>query len=983
MLKKLSLKAKLVAICVALTIVPVLLVGGFSLWQLKSFSGEVLDLSYAGLEKQAQSSLTNGLMADRERVLAFINKAQGNVLQLAASSNMKAYLESTMGKNNLLNTLAAKEVNRIVEGLIDNCSAQQALIQKQLDGALAVSEHLLNSKGAATLTSLSSDWMATNLYNADQQKISLPVLRIGEIYLDPDRGLDNHVPIVDDAGKMVPGTYAIFQKMSQQGDMLTVATNVRKPDGTRTTGTFIPAVQPDGKRNPIIAKILSGETYRGRELIADQWYITSYRPLRDEAGQLIGMLNAGVSEQQNSRLDKTIRTLKIGQSGYVFVMDSQGNLLLHPRSELVGKNAISDLHVEELRKVLDEKTAGQVKSLSYQWEGKNKFISYSYFPAWDWIICASGYWEEFSMQAAEVSMASLKSEVEVIYHSFLIEHDGKTSPVYNQIRYINDAGQEIVKLMGGQFSNALASKADQPWFKACLNLKKGEVFNSGVEIAANTGKPEMRLVSPVYEGEAFKGVMVLNLDWQLAWQLIKEHVYGETGYAYIINDKAELVSHPKYDLTNPVDIGDPKYGELADIVKKEMLPGKLGVATYTFEGIHKEVSFAPLQVGDKIYSIAATCPLSEFFEMANNIKASVVEKTIRMNWILAIAAIGMILLGSLVGFFSSNSIARPLLRIVGGIEEGIQQVSAAAGEVSTSSQSVAEGASQQAASIEETSSALEEISSMTRQNAENSDQANNLMSDAAQAVQVANSSMNNLTKAIEEVRQSSEETQKIVRTIDEIAFQTNLLALNAAVEAARAGEAGAGFAVVADEVRNLAMRSAEAAKNTAALIEGTVQRVRGGSELVKETSEAFSKVSITSDKAAALVAEVTAASKEQSVGIEEVNKAVGEMDKVVQQNAANAEESASAAEQLNAQSHQMKEYVGELEALVAGNGKRWKANMAEMKGYGSEDVKLVKPNPSKNGRGERGERNSKKREVFEETRAEYIIPFEDEESTRF
>ena len=172
---------------------------------------------------------------------------------------------------------------------------------------------------------------------------------------------------------------------------------------------------------------------------------------------------------------------------------------------------------------------------------------------------------------------------------------------------------------------------------------------------------------------------------------------------------------------------------------------------------------------------------------------------------------------------------------------------------------------------------------------------------------------------MQEISKASEETSKIIKTIDEIAFQTNLLALNAAVEAARAGEAGAGFAVVADEVRNLAMRAADAAKNTAALIEGTVKKVSDGTALVKTTNDAFNEVAGSTAKVGELVGEIAAASSEQAQGIEQVNIAVTEMDKVTQQNAATAEESASASEELNAQAEEMKSFVADLAAMVGGN----------------------------------------------------------------
>ncbi len=217
----------------------------------------------------------------------------------------------------------------------------------------------------------------------------------------------------------------------------------------------------------------------------------------------------------------------------------------------------------------------------------------------------------------------------------------------------------------------------------------------------------------------------------------------------------------------------------------------------------------------------------------------------------------------------------------------------AVGQSMTISQVLSESASEQAASLEETSASLDEMASMTRQTAANTAEANTLMNAAKQAIEKANTSMNELTDSMKVIASASEQTQNIVKSIDEIAFQTNLLALNAAVEAARAGEAGAGFAVVADEVRNLAMRATESAKNTSELIDNIVRKVKGGETLVNTTSGAFGQVTATSNKVLDLTGEIAAASKEQSEGINQVNKAVAEMNRVTQQNAASAEELAS------------------------------------------------------------------------------------------
>lgn len=304
-------------------------------------------------------------------------------------------------------------------------------------------------------------------------------------------------------------------------------------------------------------------------------------------------------------------------------------------------------------------------------------------------------------------------------------------------------------------------------------------------------------------------------------------------------------------------------------------------------------------------------------KMKSEIAKKVKSMTIKMLGITGILFVIIAVLCLVVIY----GMTKALTLISEGLNQGSEQVASASNEVSSSSQSLAEGSSQQAASIEETSSSMEEMASMTRQNAENSKYANTLMEDTSQVVTKANASMKLLISSMEEISKASEETSKIVKTIDEIAFQTNLLALNAAVEAARAGEAGAGFAVVADEVRNLAIRAADAARNTAEMIEGTVKKVNEGSDLVVTTNDNFSKVADSSGKVGELVAEIAQASNEQSDGINQVNIAISEMDKVVQQNAANAEESASASEEMNAQAQQLKEYVGDLVMVITGRGK--------------------------------------------------------------
>ncbi len=301
-----------------------------------------------------------------------------------------------------------------------------------------------------------------------------------------------------------------------------------------------------------------------------------------------------------------------------------------------------------------------------------------------------------------------------------------------------------------------------------------------------------------------------------------------------------------------------------------------------------------------------------------NQKKKMEAQMVRANtWMIA-GALGAVLLGLLAAFLIIRSITRPIRKVIAGLSDSSEQLSASSIQVSSASQSLAEGASEQAAGLEETSASMEEMGSMTKQNADHARQAKIMMGEAQGIVKKVNTHMDQMGQAITEITRTSEETEKIIKTIDEIAFQTNLLALNAAVEAARAGEAGAGFAVVADEVRNLAMRAAEAAKNTSSLIENTITAIKKGNELTVATRDAFQENTLVSGKISNLIDEIASASEEQSQGIGQVSQAVAEMDRIVQQNAAAAEESASASEELNAQATQMKDLVNDLVGLIEG-----------------------------------------------------------------
>ncbi len=266
--------------------------------------------------------------------------------------------------------------------------------------------------------------------------------------------------------------------------------------------------------------------------------------------------------------------------------------------------------------------------------------------------------------------------------------------------------------------------------------------------------------------------------------------------------------------------------------------------------------------------------------------------------------------------FVIRGLTRQLSYSIYELSESAAQIAAAAGQVSGSSQSLAQSSSEQAATIEETSAASAEINSMARMTTESSKTAAEIVGNSQVSFGKANAALREMVEAMDEIGSSSQKISKIIKVIDAIAFQTNILALNAAVEAARAGEAGMGFAVVAEEVRNLAQRSAQAAKDTATLIEESIESSNGGKVKVEQVAVMIQIVTDESTKIKVLVDEINQGSVEQSRGVDQISRSIGQMEQVTQSSAAGAEEGAAAAEELGAQAESMKSIVNGLRLLV-------------------------------------------------------------------
>ena len=444
------------------------------------------------------------------------------------------------------------------------------------------------------------------------------------------------------------------------------------------------------------------------------------------------------------------------------------------------------------------------------------------------------------------------------------------------------------------------SLADRDYFQ---QAKAGQANVGSVVKSKKTGNPVATACVPIMKDGKFVGTLVVVIKIDHLSGMVTEKV-GQTGYGFMANKQGIIIAHPNKEFILVLDI--TKEEGMREIVAK-MSAKQMGSESYLFKGTRKIAGFAPVELTG--WSVCITQNEDEFLAAAHAIRN-----------MIAVIGIIFLTLTTIVVMFFARRISLPIKKAVEEMKEAANQVASASSQVSAASQALAEGSSEQAAAVEETSSSLEEMSSMTKQNANNAKQASTMMThDANESYRMIGDKMTSMQEVVNASVKASEETAKIIKTIDEIAFQTNLLALNAAVEAARAGESGAGFAVVADEVRNLAMRSAEAAKNTASLIADSTKKIQQASVLFEQVDGELTNNRQIAKKVTEFINEIAAASGEQAQGIDQINKAVAEMDKVTQQNAANAEESASASEEMNAQAQQMKNISYTLVNIIGGS----------------------------------------------------------------
>ena len=487
------------------------------------------------------------------------------------------------------------------------------------------------------------------------------------------------------------------------------------------------------------------------------------------------------------------------------------------------------------------------------------------------------------------------------YDLFLLNTDGYC---FYTVAQESDYQTNLVE---GKFSSSNLGEL----VKQVLGTKKFGVIDFE-PYAPRNGDPSAFIAQPVVHNDKVDIVVALQLSSKAINDIMQQRGgMGETGETYLIGSDNLMRSDSYLDPVNhtvKASFANPDKGSVDTEAAREALAGKTDTKIITdYNGNYALSAYTPLQVGNTTWALLAEIGETEAFAAIGILKLVI--------FIIAGIGVGAIIA---VALLITRSIVKPVNRVISNLTMGSDQLDSASNQVSDASQQLAEGTTEQAASLEETASMLDEMLTMTKMNADNAEQANSKSKEVHTAADKSKDSMERMTEVIARIKASSDETAKILKTIDEIAFQTNLLALNAAVEAARAGEAGKGFAVVAEEVRNLAQRSAEAAKNTSKLIEESQQNADNGVVVSGEVSKVLNEIVSGVAEVSETISQLAESSKEQTKGIEQVTAATSDMEQATQANAATAEESSASSEELSAQARELNTVVRTLQVIVEG-----------------------------------------------------------------
>lgn len=609
-------------------------------------------------------------------------------------------------------------------------------------------------------------------------------------------------------------------------------------------------------------KAIQGETVISEPLISKtsgKLVIVVAVPVKDSAGNVAGVAGGTI---EITDIAAVINSEKLGDSGYAFMTNKDGTVIVHNNSELILKENYLNSGDEGLVNLTKKMIAGDKGTMTYKFEGKDKLAAYAPIEATGWSIAMTGTQQELYKAVNDMRTKAVWLTIILLI------------PLVGIIYFIVNAITKSIKKLT-KVSDMLAVGNMNVSIDVKSQDEVGQLAVSFKKMVENI-REQAVVAQDIAEG---------NLDSAVK-EKSEEDILSKS-LNLVVKTLKELVEESRL-LTNAAVGGRLEVRGSVDKFK--------GGYRYIVQGVNDTLD-------------AVIQPIKEASEVLQEMSKGNLQVGVEGNYKGDHAEIKEALNRSIKSFNE----------VLNDINNAADQVAGGAKQVSDSSQSLSQGTTEQASSIEEITASITEVAAQTKQNAVNAGQANALAEESKSNAISGNEQMKEMLKAMEEINESSGNISKIIKVIDEIAFQTNILALNAAVEAARAGQHGKGFAVVAEEVRNLAARSANAAKETTDLIESSIKKVDAGTKIAKDTADALSRIVEGVSKATELVSEIASASNEQATGIAQVNQAINQVSQVTQMNTATAEESASASEELASQAELLKAMIEKFKLAKTGN----------------------------------------------------------------
>jgi len=761
--------------------------------------------------------------------------------------------------------LGREECSKIAKDVYLMLRVHHEKLQTELRNSLNVARDVLQQAGAISLASEHISWKAINQATKQEQPVELPKMMVGRDWLGQNQDPGQPSLVVDKVRSLVGGTCTIFQRMNDRGDMLRVSTNVQTKDGRRAIGTYIPAVDADGKPNPIIAATLKGQTYTGRAFVVNDWYITAYEPLYDAQKKVIGLLYVGVKQEDVPELRQGIMDIVAGKTGYAYVIggtgEQRGKYVISYTGQRDGedvwntKDADGNLVIQSIvNKGLATKQ-GECVFERYAWRNKDeaqarwKIAAVTYFEPWDWVIGVGAYEEDFQDVQARVDEA-----------------------LYGLI-FWSAVGAVGALVVCGLLSLSYANRMVRPLLKTVKVMEavaQGD-YSQRLEI---TSQDEIGRLSSAVNVAVDATVKAMN-DVQEAAQREQE----------LQAQRAEEERRR----------AEEEHRRQQEEAEKERLR------------MEEERRRQEEEAARERQRVEAEREAAEVLRRKVNHLLEVVAAAAQGDLTKEIRVEGKEAVDELAA--GIQKMLGDLASVIGQVTESASQFAEGSRVIAESSQTLAQGAQTQSASVEEMGASIEELTRSIEQVKESAAQANAMASTTNSLAEKGGKAVERSVAAMDLIRASSQQISEIIQVISEIASQTNLLALNAAIEAARAGEHGMGFAVVADEVRKLAERSNQAAGEISKLIKESSQRVEEGVELSRETGDSLREILGGVEATAAKIAEIASATVQQAANAQEVYRAIQNVTQVTEQTAAGSEEMASSSEELGAQASVLRELV--------------------------------------------------------------------------